>query len=108
MTATPVSRQLPPGIDARDAIRLPLVFAAYPDALLVVDAAGLIVLANPPAAQLLGYGPDELVGLNVDELVPDSIRPRHAAYRGATDRRRARGPWARRWTWWRAARRQRW
>ncbi len=55
--------------------------AAYPDALLVVDTAGLIVLANPAASTLLGYGVDELVGLNVDALVPDGIRARHAAYR---------------------------
>ena len=59
------------------------LFAAYPDALLVADANGVIVLANPAAAALLGYAVDELVGLNVDALVPDGIRPRHAAYREA-------------------------
>ena len=59
------------------------LFAAYPDALLVADANGAIVLANPSAAALLGYTVDELVGLDVDALVPDSIRPRHAAYREA-------------------------
>ena len=59
------------------------LFAAYPDALLVADANGTIVLANPSAATLLGYTVDELVGLNVDALVPDAIRPRHAAYREA-------------------------
>ncbi len=59
------------------------LFAAYPDALLVADANGTIVLANPSAAVLLGYAVEELVGLNVDALVPDSIRPRHAAYREA-------------------------
>ena len=57
------------------------LFTAYPDALLLVNEAGTIVLANPSAARLLGYGVDELVGLPVDALVPDSIRPRHAAYR---------------------------
>lgn len=66
------------GIDA-DVFRA--LFAAYPDALLVADAGGHIVLANPAAATLLGYAGDELLGLNVDALVPDSIRPRHAAYR---------------------------
>jgi PAS domain S-box-containing protein len=67
------------GID--DAQLFRTLFAAYPDALIVADAAGLIVQANPAAAQLLGYSMDELIGLNVDALVPDSIRPRHAAYR---------------------------
>jgi len=59
------------------------LFDAYPDALLLVDAQGLIVLANPNAARLLDYTVDDLVGLSVDALVPDSIRPRHAAYRDA-------------------------
>ena len=31
------------------------LFAAYPDGLLLVDAGGHIVLANPAAAGLLGY-----------------------------------------------------
>jgi PAS domain S-box-containing protein len=57
------------------------LFQAYPDALVVADAQGTIVRANPMAAQLLGYTTDELAGLNVDALVPDAIRPRHAAYR---------------------------
>ncbi len=69
------------GIDAQTVYRS--VFAAYPDALIVVDAAGVIVLANPPAAALLGYADGELTGLNVDALVPDAIRPEHAAYRAA-------------------------
>ncbi|QPF74128.1 PAS domain S-box protein [Roseateles sp. DAIF2] len=59
------------------------LFSAYPDALLLVDFQGLIVRANPAAEQLLGYASEGLVGLPVDELVPDSIRPRHAAYRDA-------------------------
>jgi PAS domain S-box-containing protein len=59
------------------------LFSAYPDALLLVNGEGHIVLANPAAAALLGYAVDELVGLPVDALVPDAIRPRHAAYREA-------------------------
>ncbi|HJV60438.1 MAG TPA: PAS domain S-box protein, partial [Albitalea sp.] len=59
------------------------LFSAYPDALLLVDSRGSIVLANPAAAELLGYTVEELVGLPVDALVPDAIRPRHAAYRTA-------------------------
>lgn len=37
------------------------LFAAYPDALIVADLSGAIVLANPSAAALLGYTVDELV-----------------------------------------------
>jgi PAS domain S-box-containing protein len=62
------------------------LFAAYPDALLLTDRRGLIVRANPAAEQLLGYPAAELMGLSVDALVPDAIRPRHAAYRDAYDR----------------------
>ncbi|MEF7612775.1 PAS domain S-box protein [Aquincola sp. MAHUQ-54] len=71
----------PPSIDEQTVFRL--LFTAYPDALLLVDASGQIVMANPAAAELLGYAIEELTGLSVDELVPDAIRPRHAAYRSA-------------------------
>ena len=72
---------LPPVLDEHGVFRT--LFSAYPDALVVADARGAIVLANPAAAQLFGYSVDELVALNVDALVPDGIRPRHAAYRAA-------------------------
>lgn len=75
---------LPVGVDP-DAVYRSL-FAAYPDALLLVDQAGTISLANPAAALLLGYDVQELIGLSVEALVPDSIRPRHAAYREAYGR----------------------
>jgi PAS domain S-box-containing protein len=75
---------LPSGIEEGSVFRS--LFVAYPDSLLLVDQAGAIVLANPSAAALLGYDAGELVGLNVDVLVPDSIRPRHASYRKAYGR----------------------
>ncbi len=59
------------------------LFTAYPDALLLVDASGTIVLCNPEACRLFGYGHDELTGIAVDALVPDAVRPKHAAFRGA-------------------------
>src|SRR5690242_3330927 len=62
------------------------LFNAYPDALIVVDTRGRVVLANPSAADLLGYSTDELAQLHVDDLVPDAIRPRHAAFREAYGR----------------------
>ena len=62
------------------------LFSAYPDALIVADAAGVIVRANPFAAALLGYSVEELVGMEVDALVPDAVRPRHASYRSGFHR----------------------
>ncbi len=59
------------------------LFAAYPDALLLVDSHGVIALANPAAASLLGYSTAELTGLAVEALVPEGVRSRHADYRGA-------------------------
>ena len=50
---------LPLGIDEHNVFRT--LFAAYPDALVVADARGAIVLANPAAAHLFGYSVDELV-----------------------------------------------
>ncbi|MET3378086.1 PAS domain S-box protein [Variovorax paradoxus] len=75
---------LPSGIEEGSVFRS--LFIAYPDSLLLVDQSGSIMLANPSAAALLGYAMEELVGLNVDVLVPDSIRPRHASYREAYGR----------------------
>ncbi len=84
MSDVPGSAGLPAGIDERSVFRS--LFTAYPDALLVADASGRIVMANPMAAQLLGYSVEELEGLPIDMLVPESIRARHAAYREAYGR----------------------
>ncbi|MGZ5715110.1 MAG: PAS domain S-box protein, partial [Caldimonas sp.] len=75
---------LPGAVDEQIVFRS--LFAAYPDGLIVCDAEGTVVLANQAAAGLLGYAVDELVGLPVEALVPDSIRPRHASYRHAYGR----------------------
>jgi PAS domain S-box-containing protein len=81
MRSEPAPPLLPAGLDERSVFAS--LFSAYPDALLLVDGAGVIILANAQAAQLLGYSVDELAGLSVDVLVPDSIRPRHAAFRAS-------------------------
>ncbi len=67
------------------------IFRGVPDAMLVVDVAGRIVLANPAAALLFGYELDELVGADVDALVPEAQRAQHAAHREAFRRSVASG-----------------
>lgn len=54
---------------------------AAPDATVGVDAGGVIAFANTRAADLLGYERTDLIGMNVDELVPDTLRLTHAAHR---------------------------
>ncbi|MFT3664567.1 ATP-binding protein [Piscinibacter sp.] len=80
----PIGQGLPSGLD--EALVFRSLFAAYPDGLIVADAQGRIVLANDVAARLLDYEVDALVGLGVEALVPDAIRPRHADYRAAYGR----------------------
>jgi len=69
--------------DTSDPQLLHALFGAHPDALLLVGADGRITRANPAAEQLLGYARDELMGLDVDQLVPAEARSRHAGYRQA-------------------------
>ncbi len=52
-----------------------------PDAILQVDADGKILLANRTAERMFGYSREELLGIGVDSLVPDAVRPRHAEFR---------------------------
>ena len=57
------------------------LFAAAPDAILVVDATGTISLANPQTERLFGYTHAELVGKGVEILIPDRFRQVHSAHR---------------------------
>ena len=52
-----------------------------PDALILVDARGTVRFANEQATALLGYGPEELVGMKVEALIPESYRARHVEHR---------------------------
>src|SRR5436305_5133119 len=56
---------------------------AAPDAMVVVDRNGTIMLVNAQTEHMFGYAREELLGRCVDVLVPETGRERHAAYRGA-------------------------
>lgn len=53
---------------------------AAPDGLLVCDQRGTILLANAETCRMFGYTREELVGQQVDLLVPSGVRPRHHEY----------------------------
>lgn len=52
-----------------------------PDAVVIVDAKGQIVLVNSQAEILFGYRRDALLHQSVDLLLPDALRHRHAHHR---------------------------
>jgi PAS domain S-box-containing protein len=56
-----------------------------PDAVLVVDERGHVVLANRAAEEMFGYSREALATLGVDALVPDGRREVHRGHRAAFD-----------------------
>jgi PAS domain S-box-containing protein len=52
-----------------------------PDAILQVNQAGAIIIANCTAEKMFCYTREELIGLNVDLLVPEANRAAHPAHR---------------------------
>lgn len=58
----------------------PLLDAA-PDATVIVDESGTIVLANAQVANVLGWSQDELVGRPIETLVPARLREGHEGRR---------------------------
>jgi len=56
------------------------LFNVLPDAMVVVDGAGLIVFANNAVKKLLGYSAKELVGQPLGSIIPESNRAEHEAH----------------------------
>jgi PAS domain S-box-containing protein len=59
---------------------------AMPDAVIIAGADGRILVVNRQAETLSGYARDELLGMPVDQLVPEGLRSRHTAHRAAYQR----------------------
>lgn len=69
--------------DALSEHRFREIIEHAPDAILQVDSAGAVVIANSTAVEIFGYSREELLGLNVDMLVPEAYRAAHAEQRKA-------------------------
>ena len=63
--------------------RFASVLEAAPDAVICVHPDGRIATANAQSITLFGYPREELLGANVDMLLPEAIRDRHAQHRSA-------------------------
>ena len=57
--------------------RLRALLASAPDAVIVIDAAGTVLLANPATEQMFGHGRAEMVGQNVRMLMPAEVAQAH-------------------------------
>ena len=59
---------------------LAAIFHSAVDAIVVIDARGLIEAFNPAAERLFGYSEREVVGQNVKMLMPSPFREEHDGY----------------------------
>ena len=64
-----------------DERRLRLIIEATPNAMLMADGTGRIVLVNSQTEQLFGYDRDRLLSMAIDELIPSRFRTNHREYR---------------------------
>lgn len=55
-------------------------FDVAPDAMIAVDARGLIVRANPQAGRLFGYPEGALQGATIETLIPERVRAAHGRH----------------------------
>jgi PAS domain S-box-containing protein len=57
------------------------VLEAAPEAVIVNDVDGHITLVNSMAERMFGYSRDALVGMQIERLVPEQLREKHAEHR---------------------------
>lgn len=64
-----------------DAAHMTSLFENATEGIVLVNQRGEIVLANPSAGRMFGYEPDELVGQQIEILIPDRFSTHHHHHR---------------------------
>lgn len=54
---------------------------AAPDAMIIIDASGVILYANKQVSALFDYPHGDIIGREVEQLMPERFRPRHLGHR---------------------------
>lgn len=78
-----INRQLESRVEElhRAEQRFRALLESAPDAMVIVDGSGQIILVNAQTEKQFGYTRDELLGQTVDMLTPERFRGRHPALR---------------------------
>jgi two-component system sensor kinase FixL len=61
-------------------VQLSAIVDGAVDAIIAIDARGMILLANPACKRLFGYQPRELLGRSITVLMPSPHRDQHQSY----------------------------
>jgi PAS domain S-box-containing protein len=61
--------------------RMQRIVEAAPCGMIMIDARGIIVLVNPQAEFMFGFGRNELIGKCLEVLLPERFRGAHGAHR---------------------------
>ncbi|WP_345992868.1 PAS domain S-box protein [Sulfurimonas sp. HSL-1716] len=67
-------------LSEKNATYLNAMFDSSFDAVIVIDKKGIIQKINAVVCEIFGYGPDELIGKNVNIMVPEPHRSLHDDY----------------------------
>jgi protein-histidine pros-kinase len=59
------------------------ILESAPDAMVIIDHYGKISVVNAQAEQMFGYARNELLGKEVELLLPDDVRNKHISHRAA-------------------------
>ena len=68
-------------IEALEELRFSLFLEAAPDAVIIVDQDGKIVRVNGQTERMFGHGREELMGQEVEILMPERFRNSHPGHR---------------------------